>query len=91
MVSLIYMLATCGWDCRSGFFKQSPTDNWLHACVYKSDIAPMDPKTTDWYKLSELKLVPESADKSIHAKGYLDQQDLVVQWLDHSLTSMAIK
>jgi SAM-dependent methyltransferase len=91
MVSLIYMLATNGWDCRSGFFKQSLNDSWLHATVYKSEHAPLDPKTTSWYKLSELNLLPESADKSIQANGYLKQQDLIVPWLDKSLASMAIK
>jgi len=91
MVNLMYMLATNGWDCRSGFFKQSPNDNWLHAIVYKSEQAPLDPKTASWYKLSELKLLPESADASIDAHGYLEQQDLVVPWIDHSLMSMALR
>lgn len=90
MVSLIYMLATAGWDCRSGFFKQLPTDPWIHAVVYKSDHAPLDPKTTTWHTLSELKLLPESAERSVFAHNYLRQQDLLVPWLDHSLLSMAI-
>jgi hypothetical protein len=87
----MYMLATAGWDCRSGFFKQVPTDPWIHVVVYKSDNNPMDPKTTTWYNLSELKLLPESADVSINAHGHLQQQDLVIPWLDHSLTSMAMR
>jgi ubiquinone/menaquinone biosynthesis C-methylase UbiE len=91
MVSLMYMLATAGWDCRSGFFKQSPNDNWLHAIVYKSEHEPLDPKTASWYRLAELKLLPESADASINLHGYLEQQDLVVPWIDHSLMSMAIR
>lgn len=91
MVNLIYMLATCGWDCRSGFFKQAPTDSWLHAVVYKSSHAPLDPKEANWHKLSELKLVPESADASIYAHGHLRQQDLVIPWVDHSLMSMAVQ
>jgi SAM-dependent methyltransferase len=90
MVSLIHMLATAGWDCRSGFFKQSPLDPWIHAVVYKSNHKPLDPKTANWHTLSELKLLPESADRSIFAHNYLRQQDLVVPWLDHSLMSMAI-
>jgi SAM-dependent methyltransferase len=91
MVSLIYMLATAGWDCRSGFFGQGVQDNWLHAAVYRSEHKPMDPKTTSWYQLLDLKLLPESADAGIQARGYLDQQDLVVPWLDRSLTSMLIR
>ena len=91
MVNLIYMLATAGWDCRSGFFKQTPTDPWIHAIVYKSDQEPQDPRTTTWHKLSELKLLPESADHSVFAHNYLRQQDLIVPWLNHSLMSMALK
>ena len=91
MVNLIHMLATAGWDCRSGFFRQSPGDMWLHAMVYKGDQTPLNPKTTNWHELSELKLLPESADASVYAHGYLRQQDLVVPWIDHSLMSMAIR
>jgi hypothetical protein len=68
-----------------------PQDSWLHAVVYKSSHQPLDPAAATWYRLSELKLVPESADASIHAHGYLNQQDLVLPWVDHSLMSMAIR
>jgi hypothetical protein len=91
MVSLIYQLATAGWDCDSGFFRQAPTDPWIHAVVYKSIHKPQDPKTTTWHTLTELGLLPESAMKSIHAHNCLRQQDLVVPWIDHSLMSMAVK
>ena len=90
MVNLIYMLATAGWDCCSGFFKQKPNDSWIHAAVYKSGHEPLDPKTTSWHTLSELKLLPESATRSVFKHNYLRQQDLVVPWIDHSLISMAI-
>jgi SAM-dependent methyltransferase len=91
MVSLMYMLATAGWDCGSGFFRQIPTDPWIHAVVYKGDIKPQNPKTTTWHSLVELNLLPESAAKSIYAYGYLRQQDLIVPWLDHSLQSMSLQ
>jgi hypothetical protein len=87
----MYMLATAGWDCRAGFFKQEATDSWIHAMVYKSEHPPMDPKTTTWHKLVELNLLSESAARSIHGHNYLRQQDLVVPWVDHSLMSMALK
>lgn len=86
LVSLIYMLATTGWDCRSGFFQQLPQDPWIRVVVYKSAQEPRNPKTTTWYDLCDAKLLPESADRSIQAHGYLRQQDLVVPWLDHSLS-----
>lgn len=88
IVSLIHMLAVTGWDCKAGFFKKNPTDNWLHAVVYKSDHAPFNLKKTRLYDLVDAKLLPESADKSILAKGYLDQKDLVLPWLDKSLSRM---
>jgi SAM-dependent methyltransferase len=91
MVSLMYMLATAGWDCGTGFFKQIPTDPWIHAVVYKGDHAPQNPKTTTWHTLVELNLLPESAVKSIHAHNALRQQDLIVPWLDHSLLSMSLQ
>jgi SAM-dependent methyltransferase len=90
MVSLMYMLATAGWDCGSGFFKQMPTEPWIHAIVYRSEHPPQDPLTTDWHKLADLNLLPESAAKSIYAHSALRQQDLVVPWVDHSLLSMSV-
>lgn len=89
MVNLIHMLAVSGWDCKNGFFLKKPRDPWLHAVVYKSDVGPQDPKKTDWHMLSELKLLPDTADKSVFAHNELRQQDLVLPWLDHSLMTFA--
>jgi len=89
LVSLMYMLAVNGWDCRSGFFQQRADDPWIRAVVYKSQQTFQDPKKTTWYDLMEAKLLPESADRSIHANGYLIQRDLILPWLDKSLASMA--
>jgi len=88
MVSLIHMLAVAGWDCASGFFKESQDDPCIHAVVYKGATGPQNPRTTSWYNLAEQNLLPESAQKSVYAHGYLRQQDLVVPWLDQSLTWM---
>jgi SAM-dependent methyltransferase len=87
LVNLIHMLAITGWDCRNGFFLKKLEDNWLHAVVYKSDQEPLDPKNTRWYDLMEKNLLPDSANNSINRYGYLQQQDLVLPWLDKSLTS----
>jgi hypothetical protein len=88
LVNLIHMLAVSGWDCRSGFFKKSPTDPWLHAIAYKSQHQPMDPRTTSWYNLSDLQLLPESADECIKRYGELQQHHLIVPWLDKSLSHL---
>ena len=88
LVNLIHMLAVTGWDCKAGFFLKQPRDPWLHAIVYKSEHKPRDPRTTTWYDLVDLGILPETAEKSINAHGYLKQQDLIIPWLDHSLSCM---
>jgi len=89
MVSLMYMLATAGWDCATGFFKQTVTEPWIHAVVYRGQHLPLDPCETTWHRLVELNLLPESAVASIYAHSALRQQDLIVPWIDHSLHSMS--
>lgn len=86
IVNLIHMLSMSGWDCRSGFFKKSPQDPWLHAVVYRSDHGPQDPTNTSWYQLSNLGLLPESADHSVQKHGFVMQDELVLPWLDKNLT-----
>jgi SAM-dependent methyltransferase len=90
MVSLMYMLATAGWDCGAGFFKQTPLEPWIHAVVYKSSQPPQNPREVNWHILAEQNLLPPSAVKSIYAHSALRQQDLIVPWVDHSLLSMAV-
>ena len=85
VVNLIHMLAVSGWDCKDGYFYKKPTDPWIRLAVYKSDIKPMDPRTTTWYDLVEKNLLPISAEQSINKWGHLRQQDLELQWLDRSL------
>lgn len=85
IVNLIHMLAVTGWDCRAGFFKKHPQDPWIHAIVYKSEHEPLDPRTTTWYQLSEMGLLPETADTCIASYGELQQQELILPWLDHNL------
>ena len=86
MTNLLHMLAITGWDCRGGYFQKRLGDPWITAVVYKSDKDLLDPKTTTWYDLVEAQLLPESADNSINEHGYLREQDLILEWLDHSLT-----
>jgi hypothetical protein len=85
------MLAITGWDCRGGFFKKKIDDPWLHVVVYKSSYQPMNPKTTTWYELADQKLLPESADMCIHKHGELRQQELILPWLNKSLTHFGLQ
>jgi len=87
---LIYMLAVNGWDCNSGFFKKDQNDPWIFAIVYKSNTEPMDPNTTNLYKLAEeTMLLPESAVRSLTKYESIRQQDLLLPWLDKNLIDMS--
>lgn len=89
MISLIHVLAVSGWDCASGFFLRQPADPWIHAVVYKSEHEPQDPRSTRWYDLAERGLLPESMVDSINRHGYPRQRDLLLPWLDKSLSWLA--
>ena len=86
LVNLIHMLAVSGWNCSNGFFRKDANDTWISAIVYKSEHRPMDPKSTSWYDLVDRGLLPQSAADSIKRHNSLRQQDLVLPWLDKSLT-----
>ena len=88
-ISLIHALAVSGFDCRDGFFKKMPGDPWLHAVVYKSEHAPMDPRTTKWYDLIDRGLIPDSLAAGILRHGHARQRDLILPWIDKSLHSFA--
>jgi len=89
VVSLIHVMATSGFDCRGGFFYKDPADPWLHAAVYRSATALLDPRTTRWYDLDALGLLPDSASSSVNRHGYLRQRDLVLPWFDKMFYSWA--
>jgi len=78
------MLAVSGFDCKSGFFRKFPEDPWINAVVYKSDISPMDPRTTRWYDLVDMELLPESAVRGINKVDCRREKDLILPWLDKS-------
>jgi SAM-dependent methyltransferase len=82
ITNLMYMLAVNGFDCKDGHFVKYPNDPWLHCVVYKSEHKPLNPKTTSWYNLSELGLLPKTADDIIFAYGMLKQEGLQTHWLD---------
>ena len=87
---LLYMLSVNGWDCKGGFFKKAIDDPWIYAVVYRSDIKPMNPQTTNLYNLIEdTELLPDVAVKSIEKYGMIRQKDLVLPWLDSNNMDMA--
>lgn len=82
IVSLMYMLALNGFDCNDAYFYKEENSPWLHAAVYKTGIAPMDPKTTTWYDLAELDLLNQSVVDCINKYGFVKQEEIVVKWID---------
>lgn len=86
LVNLIHLLAVSGWNCASGFFLKRIDDPWLSIIVYKSEQGPLDPKNTSWYELCDRGLLPESVVKSVQKHGGVRQEELVLPWLDKSLT-----
>jgi hypothetical protein len=50
--------------------------------VYKSDVAPMNPRTTTWFDLADKNLLHPSIVQSITKHGHLRQEEIVMPWLD---------
>ena len=84
-ISLIYMLAVNGFDCRDAYLLKQFQDPWVNMAVYKSDIAPMDPATTSWFDLINKNLLHPSIVDSLNANGYLKQEEICMPWLDREL------
>lgn len=82
IVNLMYMLAVNGFDCRDAYFLKEENDPWLYAAVYKSNIAPMDPKTTSWYDLADLNLLSDSVVDCLTRFGHVRQEEIITAWLD---------
>ena len=76
------MLAVNGFDCRDAYFLKEENNPWLHAAVYKSNIAPMDPKKTTWFDLADLNLINDSVIDSLNKFSYVKQEEIITTWLD---------
>jgi SAM-dependent methyltransferase len=82
LVNLMYMLAVNGFDCKDAYFTKEPNDPWLYIAVYKSDMAPMNPKTTTWYDLADANLLNASVVDCLNRYGYVRQEEIVTTWLN---------
>ena len=80
--NLIYMLAVNGFDCSDAYLLKKFNDPWIQITVYKSDIEPMDPRTTTWYDLVDKNLLHPSIVNSINRNGFLKQEEIIMPWLD---------
>lgn len=91
MTNLIQCLATSGFDCRDGHFKQTRHDPYIWASVYKGRVPPQDPATTSWYDLKDLNLTPAYLDECINRFGYVKHEFLKVEWLNHSVYDIGVE
>lgn len=80
--NLIYMLAVNGFDCRDAYLLKQFNDPWIQIAVYKSEVEPMDPKTTTWNDLVDKNLLNPSVVASLTRHGYVRQEEIVYPWLD---------
>lgn len=80
--SLLYMLAVNGFDCRDAYLLKKFNDPWIQIAVYKSDVEPMDPKTTSWFDLADKNLLHPSVVQSLSKHGFLVQEDVIMPWLN---------
>lgn len=84
-ISLIYMLAVNGFDCRDAYLLKQFQDPWINMAVYKTDIAPMDPATTSWFDLIDRGLLHPSIVDSLNRNGFLKQEEILMPWLNKEL------
>lgn len=81
-LSMVYMLAVNGFDCRDAYFLKRRDNPWLHIAVYKSHHEPMNPSETSWYDLAEKNLINDHMKNSLDKYGYVRQEDILYAWLD---------
>ena len=81
-LSMVYMLAVSGFDCRDAYFLKQKEDPWMHAVVYKSRHEPMDPGVTSWNDLADKNLINDSMKLSLGKYGMLKQEEIIYGWLD---------
>lgn len=80
--NLIYMLAVNGFDCRDAYLLKRHNDPWIHMAVYKSSVAPMNPKTTSWFDLADKNLLHPSLMQCLNRYGHIQQEEILYPWLD---------
>lgn len=84
-LSLIYMLAVNGFDCRDAYLLKKFQDPWIQMAVYKSNVPVMDPATTSWFDLADAGLLHPSIVDSLNAYNFVKQEEIVMPWLDKEL------
>jgi trans-aconitate methyltransferase len=84
ILTLMYMLAANGFDCRDAYFYRKENTPWLYAAVYASEHDPIDGHCT-WYDLADKNLINDSVINSVNKYGHARLEDVVVSWFDKNL------
>jgi len=86
--NLIAQLASAGFDCRQAHFHLDRQSGWIRAAVYRTEAEPK--LYNSWYELAETGRLPYSLDDVIQSANRFNETDLVVEWLDRSVTILKI-
>lgn len=83
IVSLIYMLALSGFNCKDGFLYKQPNTNIINAFVYKdsNDVYNYGEKTI--YDLVDF--FPEPCQEQVTKFGYITNKGLILKWLSGTI------
>jgi SAM-dependent methyltransferase len=86
--NLILQLAATGFDCRDAHFQLDKQNGWINLVVYKTTNAPN--YTNNLYDLKNSMRLPACLDEIIESKGFFEETDLILQWLDRSVQILAV-
>jgi len=86
--SLIVQLAATGFDCRDAHFQLDKHRGWINLAVYKTVNVP--DYTKNLYDLKNTMRLPASLDEIIESKGFFEETDLILQWIDRSVQILAV-
>jgi hypothetical protein len=86
--NLIVQLASAGFDCRTAHFQLDRDRGWIRAAVYRTEDEPK--MYRDLYELKDTKRLPFSLDARLSGMNNFNEIDLVVEWIDRSVTILAV-
>lgn len=83
LVSLIYMLALCGYDTGRGHYYKTKKDPYIRIDVPVNTKLkkPLDNLSTSLYDLVDLKLLPPHISNIVSSKGILKDEDFITTWV----------
>jgi len=81
--NIIYLLALAGFDTSDARYCKLTGDSHFQIVAYKDGKGTLD-ISSSWYDIADTGRLDKSAEKFVHAKGYLDDYFLVGEWFTGS-------